>query len=69
MDSTNRNVATSRSLDDIKATGAAWIAESELARLIAIVEIVKQRRLRFFENEHRSEQEKTLDALLDSFDA
>ena len=61
--------ARTRSLTEIKTTGAAWIAESELERLVAIAEIVKQRRLRFFEDADRSEEEKTLDALLDSFDA
>jgi hypothetical protein len=58
-----------RTLTEIKETGAAWIAESELSRLVAIVEIVKARRGRFASDVDRSPEEKTLDALLETFDA
>jgi hypothetical protein len=58
-----------RTLTEIKETGAAWIAESELARLVAIVEIVKARRGRFTSDADRSLEEKALDALLETFDA
>ena len=69
MADSHSKAAQSRTLDEIKTTGAAWATESELARLVAIAEIVKQRRSRFLQDVSRSEEEKTLDALLDSFDA
>ena len=36
MPDEHSKAAQSRTLDEIKATGAAWVAESELARLVAI---------------------------------
>ena len=65
------SAASLRSLDDIEDTGAAWLAESELARLVAIVKIVQKRRGRFAHEsrltDNRNDEEKALDALLETF--